>query len=143
MNVLIAIDLTEHAGTLVDKTVELLAAAVGEIWLLHVAEPDPEFVGYGVDPPVMRDQLALRFHEEHRRLQDLAGNLRGRGLTATALLIQGETVGTILEQAGKLNADLVAVGVHAHGALYRLLLGDVGEDVLKKSARPVLAIPLD
>ena len=48
---------------------------------------------------------------------------------------------TILEEAAKLNADLIILGSHGHGGLLRALLGSVCEGVLRKSILPVLIVP--
>jgi nucleotide-binding universal stress UspA family protein len=142
MNVLIAVDQSEHAQSLLDATVRLLQAALGEVWLLHVAEPDPDFVGYEMEPTVMRDQLAEGFHREHRQLQAMAEALRGQGIAATALLIQGETVKTIVQQAEKLKADLIVVGASGHGLWHHFLAGEVSQASLQASGRPLLVMPL-
>jgi len=142
MNVLIAIDFSEHAQSLLDETVALLRGVLGEVWLLHVAEPDPDFVGFEVDPAVMRDQLAEGFHQEHRQLQAMADALRGRGVAATALQVQGETVKAIVQQAGKLNVDLIVVGAHAHGPWRRFLSGEPGQAGLQAAGRPLLVMPV-
>ena len=110
--------------------------------MLHVAEPDPDFVGYEVDPAVMRTQVAEGYHREHRQLHDMVEELRERGLNAKALLIQGETVRTLIQQAEKLSVDMIVVGSHEHGALYHFLLGDVCQGLLKQSVRPVLVMPI-
>ncbi len=142
MDILIAIDLSENPRKLLDTTINLLRDSLGTVWLLHVAEPDPDFVGYEADPAVMRKQVAEEFHREHRQLHGMAEELRARSLNAKALLIQGETVMTIIQQAEKLNVDLIVVGSHEHGALYHFLLGDISQGVLNKSRRPVLVMPI-
>ncbi|MEW5940915.1 MAG: universal stress protein [Chloroflexota bacterium] len=67
--------------------------------------------------------------------------MRKAGLDATALVVQGATVETILNEASKLEADMIVVGSHGHGALYQLLVGSVCEGVLRKAACPVLVVP--
>ena len=48
---------------------------------------------------------------------------------------------TILAEATKLDADMIVIGTHGHGAMYRLLVGSVSEGVLHKSKCPILVIP--
>jgi nucleotide-binding universal stress UspA family protein len=62
-------------------------------------------------------------------------------LDATALLVQGPTVETILEEATRLNADLIILGSHGRGAAIQLLVGSVSGGVLQKSKCPVLIVP--
>jgi nucleotide-binding universal stress UspA family protein len=142
MKILIAIDFSEKSAELVEKTVSLLRNALDSVCLLHVAEPDPDFVGYGVDPPVMRDQVAQHFHIEHVQLQDMASALRERGINAKALLVQGETGKTIVQQAEKLMVDMIVVGSSKHGAIHHFWSGDTLQGVSHQSGRPVLVMPV-
>lgn len=142
MEILIALDLHDgQAKALADFACRLLPG-LKAVHLLHVAPPDSDFVGYENDPPVMREQIAAAFHREHRLLQSIAGDLRHSGVNAKALLVQGETVPTIVAQADKLNVDLIVAGAHEHGAVYQLLLGDVAQELLRESGKPVLTVPL-
>lgn len=143
MHILIAIDLSPGSERLLSAAVRLLDGVLESVHLLHVVQPDPDFVGFEVDTQVMRDRTAHLFHRERQQLQTMAEALRARGVEAHALAIQGATAATILRQAEKLNVDLIVVGAHGHGLLYRLLQGDASEQVLRASSRPVLAIPLD
>ena len=139
--VLVALDLSPATETVLRVAEELASSLGAELRLVHVAAPEPEFVGYDVDSPALRDTHAAAYREEHRRLQDLAEAARGRGGTVKALLIQGPTVEKILEEAERLDAGLVVVGSHGRGALARVLLGSVSEGVLRGSRRPVLVVP--
>jgi nucleotide-binding universal stress UspA family protein len=47
----------------------------------------------------------------------------------------------ILNQADALNADMIVMGRHGHGAMYNLLVGSTTKGVLKHSTRPVLLVP--
>ncbi len=142
MNVLIAVNFSEHTQNFLDGIVKLLRDSLGAVWLLHVAEPEPDFVGFEIDPTVMRDQVAEAFHQEHRQLQAMADALRGRGIDATALLVQGETVKTIVQQAGKLDVDMIVVGSHKAGFLRHFLAGEVGQGGLAAAGKPVLLMPV-
>lgn len=142
MKMLVAVDFSEHTKAMVEEAVGLLRGALGAVWLLHVAEPNPDFVGYGIEPAAMRDSLAQAFHREHQQLQALADALRSQGIAATALLIQGETAKSIVQQAAKLDVDVIVIGANTHGPLYQLLAGEVNQADLLAAGRPVLVMPL-
>jgi len=142
MNVLIAVDFSEHAQSLVDNAVKLLRSSLEAVWLIHIAEPEPDFVGFEFDPVVMRDQLADEFHREHRQVQAMAEALQVQGLDATALLVQGETAKAIIQQAGKLNVDMIVIGAHKAGLLRHFLAGDLGWGGLAAAGKPVLLMPV-
>ena len=88
-----------------------------KVYVLHVAEPEPEFVGYDAGPEVVRTQVAEELHREHRAVQSLAGRFRDNDVDATALLIRGPTVETTLKEAASLEAGLIVVGSNGHGAV--------------------------
>jgi nucleotide-binding universal stress UspA family protein len=112
------------------------------VYVLHVAEPEPEFVGYDAGPEVVRTQVARELRREHRAVQALAARLRENGLDATALLIRGPTVETTLKEADNLDADLVVVGTHGHSAVYDVLIGSYSAGIIRRSKLPVLVIPV-
>lgn len=134
-------DLSEYSEKIVQQAGEIAKAMSARVWLVHVAEPDPEFVGWDAGPQSVRDGVADAFREEHRAVQKMADELRGASVDATALLVQGSTVETILQQASNLDANMIIVGSHGRGAAHRLLVGSVGEGVLRKAECPVLVVP--
>jgi nucleotide-binding universal stress UspA family protein len=142
MKILVAIDLSECTETILRETQNIAGSLSAEVWLLHVAEPDPDFVGYDAGPQSERDAIAKQFHREHSELQALANKLRQEGLDTTALLVQGTTSETILAEALKLQADMVIVGSHGRGAMHELLVGSVSEGVLRRAESPVLVVPV-
>jgi len=142
-NILVSIDFNEQEAFLMDKAYELGKAFDAKIWLLHIAAPDPDFVGYDVGPQYVRDTRAEDLHKEHQLLQDYAKQLELKGVKAEGLLVQGGTVEMILKEAKKLNTDLIITGHHDHNFLYKAFLGSVSEGIVKDSKIPVLLVPLD
>ena len=141
VNILAAIDFSDVTERVVDTLKQMAATFPAHVWILHVAPPDPAFVGYEAGPQAVRDQVAVEHHERHRQLQQLADRLRSAGVDATALLVQGPTVAKILAEAERLQAALIVLGSHGQGALYDLLVGSVSEGVVRASKVPVLLVP--
>ena len=141
MKLLVAVDLSESTQTIVEKVEEINKEYPAKVWILHNAEPEPDILEFKVDPLAARETLAKKFHNEHRQIQEIANRLRKAGLDATALLVHGATVETILKEASDLDVDMIVVGTHGRGAMYQLLLGSVSEEILHKSPYPVLVIP--
>ena len=139
--ILAVLDFSPVSKAVIEQAAELAEAFSAELTLLHVSAPDPEFVGYDVGPQTVRDGRASEIRAEHRELQQIAKDLRARGLTAHARLIQGPAVEKILAEAARLRTDVLVIGSHGHGALYRALLGSVGEGVVRAARCPVLVIP--
>lgn len=140
-NILVAIDFSPVSEAVVERGAAIAKAFGAALWLLHVAAPDPDFVGYEPGPQSVRHSVAAGLHDVHRRLQERSAALRERGIDCTALLVQGSTPETIGREAGRLDADLIVLGSHGHGVLRRALLGSVSEHVLHHAARPLLIVP--
>ncbi len=70
----------------------MLVTTGAKIWLVHVAAPDPEFVGYEPGPQYIRDDRAKVLLAEHKKLASYIKSLEGKGYKAEALLVQGPTI---------------------------------------------------
>ena len=82
-----------------------------------------------------------------------------RGEKALAMFIDqfGETLRVILHKpirqtppaeellitANEVNADQIVIGLRRHNIAERVISGSTAQDVLKKTSRPVIAVPLD
>ena len=141
MNILVCIDLSEATKKIVARAKELAEAGSTKLWILHIAEPEPDFVGLKVGPQSVRDSLSEQFHQEHRQIQEIANQMREENLNVTALLVQGPTAETILIEASRLSADIIVLGSHGKGAVYQLLVGSVSESVIHKAECPILVVP--
>ncbi|MDB9516419.1 universal stress protein [Roseofilum reptotaenium CS-1145] len=131
-----------------DQTSEILAHAQtfaqifqSKLWLIHVADPEPEFIGMSTGPQDQRDRLAEIYKNEHHHIQEEAKLLRDQGFETVGLLVQGQTVPALLKEAEKLGADLIIVGSHGRSGLQKFLLGSVSQEILPKAPCPVLVIP--
>lgn len=139
--ILAALDFSAVTRAVVEQAASLAGAYGAELTLLHVAAPDPAFIGYDVGPQTVRDARARELRTEHRGLQDLADELRARGLRAKALLVQGPAVETLLREARELGAETIVLGSHGHGRVYDVLVGSVAHGVLRQAPCPVLVVP--
>ena len=141
MNILVAIDLSDASQKILDNAKTLVLALSAKVWLLHVAEPEPDFVGYRAGPQSVRDQVAHKFHEERDELQKGVNDFRKSGIDTTALFVQGSTVDVICQESNKFEIDMIIVGSHGHGEVYNLVFGSISEGVLYRSSCPVMVIP--
>jgi len=139
--ILAAIDFSASTAGVAMLAGELAAASEAEITLLHVAAPDPDFVGLDVGPQHVRDARARELQEERHELQRMSEELRSRGRNARGLVCEGPTVQTILVEAKKREADIIIVGSHGRGRVARALLGSVSSGVLKEATCPVVVVP--
>ncbi len=141
-NILVALELEGDAEVVLRKVEQIALQFRSKVWLMHIAAPDPDFVGYDAGPQSVRDIRAEELRQEHRELQQMAKDLMNKGIDANGLLVQGATVATIIEQAEKLKSDLILLGHQQHGFLYRLFAGSVSEEIARRSHVPVLLVPV-
>jgi nucleotide-binding universal stress UspA family protein len=112
------------------------------IVLLHVAQPDPEFIGYlksdgqavQLQTDVKRIPKAQALRTEQQQIHAIAETLRDKGLRVDdAITVQGPVIASILEMSGKLGADMLIMGSHQHGALYQLVHGDTAAEAVSQA----------
>ncbi|WKZ67444.1 MAG: universal stress protein [Flavobacteriales bacterium] len=140
-NIIAAIDFSPVTERVITHAAAVAKAMGAKLWIIYVAAPEPDFVGFSTGPQYIRDHLAGQLRKEHAALQDLATAQEGTGLDAEALMVQGPTAETIITEAERLHADLVVMGSHGHGALFRAFVGSVSQSVLQAGGLPVLVIP--
>lgn len=139
--ILVPVDFSDCVPDVLATTAELAKALVAKVVLLHVAAPEPEFIGYEPGPQSVRDSLARELVQEHKEIHELQKHLSEKGIEATALVIQGYPVEKIATEAEKISATMLIMGSHGHGALRHLLVGSVTEGVMRRVTCPVLVVP--
>ena len=144
-NILVAVDFEPKTKKLLQHATQIAEKFKSKIWIVHVAAPDPDFVGNRVTGGVdyMEKQLANDLRKEHKTVQRYAKQLNDKGFRATGLLVQGATVQTVINESKKLKIDLIVIGSHKHSFLYRAFSEVTSSLVIKKSKIPILVVPLD
>jgi nucleotide-binding universal stress UspA family protein len=80
--------------------------------------------------------------EGEETVETAAAELERAGANYVTDVVQGDPVETILEYAGRYDADLIAMPSRGHEGLSRYLLGSVAEKVVRLSTVPVLVARL-
>ncbi len=142
-NILVTIDFNEKEALVIDKAFQLAQSFGSKLWLMHIAAPDPDFVGYEAGPQDVRDSRATELRKQHKLLQEYTTSLKNKGVDSESLLVQGATIEMIIEESKKLHVDLIIAGHHKHGFFYNAFVGSVSAEVIKKSKIPVLIVPLE
>jgi nucleotide-binding universal stress UspA family protein len=157
--ILVPIDFSDATPRVIDLARQLAKALDAEIHLVHVRElaaaAAPGTLGYGLagmpelapmsgvpvpgfDPmpqpiPESEDQKSKLARWQKEIAQD--------GIKVTLHEPTGAVADEILDQADAIEADLIVMGTHGHGAMYNLLVGSATKGVLKHATRPVLLVP--
>ena len=139
--ILVAVDLSDVASTTVESAAKFASAFKSQVRILHVVVPVPTYIGNEIVQPVMP---ADNEEETNRIKEDLASMvdyLVQKGIKTDYELVKGPIVESVIEQAVAYNADMIILGAHNHGFLYRAFIGSVCSGVVKQSPYPVLIIP--
>lgn len=140
-NILVPLDLSSTSQHVIRVASSVGGPLGSKLWLVHVAAPDPDFVGYGTGPQYVREHRAEVLRKEHLEIQEMATTLKKQGIESEALLVQGPTSETLLELVERLKADLIIMGSHGRSGLLKAFLGSVSEQILRDSKVPVLIVP--
>ncbi len=139
--ILVPVDFSDITPVVVEQAAAVAQATRGSLTLLHVALPEPAFVGFETGPIVVQEAVDRAFKEDQERLEALSASLSARGITVDHVHTEGATAEIILREARRLSARVIVMGSHGHGALYHLLAGGVTEAVLRRAPCPVLVVP--
>lgn len=157
--ILVAIDFSDATPTIIDVGQQLAKALNAEIHLVHVKEftagATPGTLGYGLAgmpelapisgvpmpgyEPVPQPISATE--DEKSKLARWQAEVAQQGVKVTLREPTGIVAEEILNEAKALNADLIVMGTHGHGAMYNLLVGSATKGVLKHASCPVLVVP--
>ena len=143
-NILVAIDdceITTIESPIIKRTLELARAFSSKVWILHIV-PHPGDPPFNIDSRVLRREVAAEYRHEREFLQHLAQCLRDRVVDATALIVKGSIIKTILNESNRLDIDLIILGCHKHGLLYGAVMDVTEEGLLSKCPRPIMFVPI-
>ncbi|GHB97956.1 universal stress protein [Cerasicoccus arenae] len=140
--ILCAVDFSDEGKGVVEAAAAEARLRDAQLWLVHVAAPDPTFVGYEAGPDNERIFRAGTLRAEHQTLQERAEELKLQGVDATAILVQGPTCEMLIKEACDLEADLIVIGSHRHGLWHRALWGSTEDSVIEQAPCPVLVVPV-
>jgi nucleotide-binding universal stress UspA family protein len=122
-----ATDFSETSQAALEWGLALAQLAKSQLTLLHIAEAEE----------ARDEQLAA---EHRRKLEEIAEQIRQKGLTVTTSVRPGQAAQVIVQAAKELGADLVVLGAHGHTSFKEKLLGSTTEQVLQNSPVPVLFV---
>jgi nucleotide-binding universal stress UspA family protein len=131
MRLLVAADFSPQAEKVLGVARDLAEAMQAAVTVLHVVSPRAARSG---DPDT---------REEYRLTREAAEAMRESGIDAQGVVGEGQPARVIVTEADRIDADMVIVGSHGFGAVFRMILGSVSSEVLKKCRRPVMIVPAD
>ena len=86
--------------------------------------------------------IFITFQRHYENVLNCMEKLEEEGLDASSWLARGPGVASTLKEAARLEAGLIVVGTHGHGAVYDALIGSFSAGIIRKSKLPVLVVPV-
>jgi universal stress protein F len=105
--IIVPADLTDRNRNAVEAAGQLVEKKSGTVYLLHVIETIP---GFAIEEE--RDFYAKLEKRATEHLEELGEVLGGKGIQWAAEVAYGPRAKTILEEASKLDADLIVIQSH-------------------------------
>lgn len=140
-HILVTTDLSEEALRPCSSIAEIARNRGARITLLNVvddAAATPR--GAALAPPVTSPDLPDRMEAARGRLEEFSTVFGD--LPVTLDIVSGDNVAATIARYAKENAvDMIAISTHGRTGFRRLVLGSVAEELLHRSAVPVLAFP--
>ena len=146
--IIVPLDGTDNSEIALGFATGLATSLGAELVLLAVVDPHGVPIGEGAGPNVDRvekreveDQVDAAKHYLKARVSDTAA--RSQTLKVSQEVAIGKPAETIIEQAEKTGADMIAMATHRDRLIARGVLGSVTDTVLRTSPVPVLAVHPD
>jgi nucleotide-binding universal stress UspA family protein len=137
-NILCPVDFSPDSERALAAALALARAAHGHVTLVTVVDP---LLEAGASAAGVDEALHAQTQDELRQLLDRATpGLPAPTVTAVSVRV-GKPVKEILAQADDSNADVIVMGMRGIGGAQKLLLGSTSQQVLERSAVPVLVVP--
>jgi nucleotide-binding universal stress UspA family protein len=140
-SILVPVDFSDVTDAVVDAAMSVAAAFHSRVALIHVEEPEPDFVGFEPGPVPVTSTVPLMMRARRDQLEKLRVKLVAANPQVAAVYTSGPIVERVRAEAKSVGADLIVMGTHGHGALYNLLVGSVASGVMKHPPCPVLLVP--
>lgn len=137
--ILVGIDFSDTSAVAMYHVIGLAERLNAVLHLCHITPPASGLASsadLGLSLPAeFKQALEARLRLERMRA------MIGAGVKVEVHLRMGETVRSLLDLASELHADMLVVGSHGYGAVFRLLLGSVSAQLARLSPVPVLIVP--
>jgi nucleotide-binding universal stress UspA family protein len=155
--ILYATDLGPHGSEVFNHAFSLAKQYDAKIHIVHALEPMSDYAQSLVETLVPPDTLKALHQqgfeqvnqEMHRRLEKFCQehlHPEAQSVVADMRVVEGHPAQVILDEAKRINANLIVLGSHGQTALGEMFMGSVAHKVLIKARHPgipVFLVPID
>jgi nucleotide-binding universal stress UspA family protein len=143
-HLLVALDGSRHAESIIPYALDLAKRARAEITLVRVVPQSlaevSEWGAMGKRRSVASPSASPDTAAAERYLDAVAADHQRAGVTINTELRHGEPADQLLAAAEELGADTIAIATHSRRGLDRLVFGSVAERVVHGTTLPVIVI---
>ena len=142
-HILVAVDFSPMALVTAQMAAQEAQLRGARLTLLHIF--NPQMLNLQMPEEILPSTLDLReklFHMAHAEMEKLRQSVTEGGITPQVEMVEsGENIGKAVIAFSKAHeVDMLVVGSHGHGAIGRLLLGSVANDIVHYARCPVLVV---
>ena len=138
------VDLSDLTARVLKQAEAMARVFNSEVILLHMVPNDATLVDTETVSPFTTEDPSPEVVQKHySQLLEMRDSLVKQGLRASVQQLEGADIEDGLAEIRKLHADMIILGSHHHSAFYKMLVGTVTDDVLKRAHCPVLVVPGD
>lgn len=132
--ILFPTDFSHTGDAALEMAVSLAKSKDASLLIVHVEEPPPVYGGgdwyYGIPEP-KRDQLV-------EMLQRVVP--RDPAVPYEHRLVSGHPADAVVKLAKAEGVEMIVMGTHGRSGVFRLLMGSVAEEIVRKAHCPVLTL---
>ncbi len=153
--ILYASDLSAYTPYVLQHVVELSDRYDAKIYIVHAVEPLSFMAGAVVNtylPVETRQELesggldrivsGIKQQIVESITEDIVDGDDGLSNISDVCVVRGKPVDVILQEAVRLNVDMIVMGSHGHDSVSPHMLGSVTSKILQLAKVPVYMIPL-
>jgi nucleotide-binding universal stress UspA family protein len=123
---------------------ELAGGAGAKLLLLQAVLPTieayPSIAPLGRPNLISPEVLAMLRAQAAKELEQVAAELRQRGVQVSTVVVNGHAAEAIVDEAKQRAVDLIVMATHGYSGLKRWALGSVADKVLHASTTPLLLV---
>jgi nucleotide-binding universal stress UspA family protein len=142
-HLLVTLDGSPRAEAVIPHAIDIAKTTGAEITLLRIV--DAANADWSERGAIGKGQPATSIEstyvdEATAYLDRVAAQVRHSGVTAHALVKQGQPAKQILATVKEADPDAIAIATHARRGIDRLMFGSVAEEIILKSNVPILLV---
>ncbi|MBN2043553.1 MAG: universal stress protein [Anaerolineales bacterium] len=140
--ILVPLDGSKRAETILQHVEELALKYQAEVFLLQVVEPQIVYASPHGFPIVNIEELSYEAQEKEAvaYLSGLEAKLRKKNIEAKSVIEYGQVAHSIIKVARREEIDLIAMASHGRTGLSHVFYGSVAASVLHLIDRPLLLV---